>query len=265
MGLRREFEKWKKDNAQVGTGAWARYAMFEFIKATNEVSSEYILKGGHLLWKKIKIKRTTTDLDYAIRKLEIDISEDLNRACSLNDKFEFVIESIKKRTIKESPGFSVVVCFREKELQAEEKRYTEDGRLIGYSKFTIDVGLDPGIEVEDIMVDGKVVKAASATNIFLDKLDSCTRRGPENTRIKDFDDLVQIITSGIALDPGHLRALAGHRGIPLKIRPDLVDPNFSQIWARYMEIQYQGKPPGVLSDPVQAIEFINKYLSGTSN
>jgi hypothetical protein len=263
MTLRKEFEKWKKDNQQSGTLAWSRFAMFEFIKSTNQVSSEYILKGGHLLWKRIKIPRGTTDLDYAVRHIGAGVEEDLRQACVANPKFEFVIESFAKRKINFKPGFSVVVSFREKEKANEEKRFTPDGRLIGYSKFSIDIGLDPDIDAEEMLIDGQSVHVATLVNHFLDKLDSCTRRGSENTRIKDFDDLIHIIDSNEVINPHQLVLLAEQRGINLRISPDVVDPNFREIWRRYYEIEYSGEPQAYASDPSQAIDYINEYLNKT--
>jgi hypothetical protein len=261
MGLRKEFEKWKKDNQQSGTLAWSRFAMFEFIKATNQVSDDYILKGGHLLWKRIKIQRGTTDLDYAVRKISESVENDLQQACLASTKFEFIIESFAHRKIKFAPGFSVVISFREKERLDEEKRFSADGRLIGYSKFSIDIGVDPDIDAEEIVIDGQSVHVATLVNHFLDKLDSCTRRGSENTRIKDFDDLLRIIQSDQSIDLDQLGDLAHRRGIPLKISTDIVDKNFLQIWKRYFEIEYTGTPSAFAFDPTQAIEFINDYLN----
>jgi hypothetical protein len=260
MGLRKEFEKWKRDNDQSGTLAWSRFAMFEFIKATNQVSSEYILKGGHLLWKRIQIPRGTTDLDYAVRQIGAGVENDLQEACLANSKFEFIIESFTKRRIKSEPGFSVVISFREKEKATEEKRFTTDGRLIGYSKFSIDIAVDPDIDAESMIIDGQPVHVATLVNHFLDKLDACTRRGSENTRIKDFDDLVRIINSDEKIDSRQLVLLARRRGIGLKISPDIVDENFLEVWRRYFEIEYSGELPAFASEPGQAIEYINEFL-----
>ena len=263
MSLRREFEKWKKDNQQSGTLAWARFAMFDFILCTNQVSKEFILKGGHLLWKRIRIQRGTTDLDYAMREARSDIAEDLRAACSQSSKFEFVMESLKKGTINTRAGFTAVICFREKERSQEDKRYTPEGRLIGYSKFTIDIGFDPDVDSEEMMIDGEPIHVASIVNIFLDKLDACTRRGSENTRIKDFDDLVRIIRSDEKVDRKHLVRLAGLRGIPLKVDTDIADPGFRKVWSRYHEIEYRGGSEVFPEEPLQAIEIINEYLSET--
>lgn len=237
--------------------------MFDFVKCTNQVSDQYILKGGHLLWRRIKIKRGTTDLDYAIRSLELNIEDDLRRACLQSEKFEFVLEALKVRKVNSRAGFNAIICFREKSRESEEKRFSADGRLIGYSHFSIDIGVDAEVDFEQIQIDDQSVQAASIINIFLDKMDACTRRGSENTRIKDFDDLVRIIRSSEPIDKPALIRLAAVRGIPLSISPDIVDAGFRQVWDRFFENEYGEVTSETIPNPVQAIEFINDYLRET--
>ena len=57
--------KWAKENELVGAQAFLRYVIFNFVEAVNSVSTDFVFKGGNLLWLYIKTPRSTVDLDFS--------------------------------------------------------------------------------------------------------------------------------------------------------------------------------------------------------
>src|SRR5690349_15669524 len=61
---------WAAKNGISGPQAFLRYVMLSYLEALGQVSSDFVFKGGNLLWVYIETPRATVDLDLATLTLE---------------------------------------------------------------------------------------------------------------------------------------------------------------------------------------------------
>ena len=59
--------RWAKENNLHGPKAFLRFVMMTFVENLNAISSDFVFKGGNLLWLYIKTPRTTVDIDFVTR------------------------------------------------------------------------------------------------------------------------------------------------------------------------------------------------------
>ena len=95
-------KQWAVKKRLFGTQALLRYVILTFAECLNQVSDEFIFKGGNLLWVYIATPRAMIDLDLAtlqttshskVRKL-------LERACSHSQEMTFSILEFEKIEIE---------------------------------------------------------------------------------------------------------------------------------------------------------------------
>ena len=74
---------WILENKLHGPHAFLRFVLLAFVQHLNEVTDEFIFKGGNLLWLYIKTPRSTVDLDFVTKSLisHADVRLKLEEAC----------------------------------------------------------------------------------------------------------------------------------------------------------------------------------------
>lgn len=221
---------WAAKNKLLGPQAFLKYVIFTYLDALNEVSDEFVFKGGNLLWAYIRTPRATVDLDLST----IEESDDAAVKAALSaaksaDGIQFRLEKFERIDQKEKQGASVTISYK-----------TDAGAC---NKFDIDIIYASPVDFEEIVSPSGSeveIKAASIENIIADKLSAIQRFKGGNTRIKDFDDLWRISTSKQPVDTKKLKSLLTSRKIEPRLQRAWIGDEMNRAWkthhARYKDL-----------------------------
>jgi len=179
-----------KENKLKSNNGFLKYVILNYVNAVNMISDDFIFKGGNLIWLYIKTPRATIDVDFCTKHINShkEIKAILNKASNKIDGINYVLENFEELVRKEQKGAKATIVYA-----------TEDGAS---NKFEIDiVYATPVLNRRITSIDNKnKIIAASIESIIMDKIDACHRFKSGNTRIKDYDDLYRIITSGVSFN-----------------------------------------------------------------
>lgn len=243
--LKAEFANWKKNTDQHGRQAFARFVMLKFLDGLQETSTEFVFKGGNLLWHYIHTPRETIDLDLATLNLKshLEVKRLIESSFDKHDEIIFNLKEFRELDDTNEVGARVIVGFS-----------TSNGQR---NQFSIDIVYAVPTDVGKVKstIDGVDRVAASIENIICDKISAAYKFRSGNTRMKDFDDLWRISKSKIDVDVSKLLLLVKEREIPLVLENDWIE-FLSSSWKRHAK-QY-GEIPNNLSD---VFDEINSWLS----
>lgn len=92
---------WAVRQKLFGAQSFFRYVIFCFAENINQVSDDFVFKGGNLLWVYISTPRATIDLDLATLNLDSHqkVHKVLVAACEVTGDIHFSLESFKERRI----------------------------------------------------------------------------------------------------------------------------------------------------------------------
>jgi hypothetical protein len=217
---------WTKRRGLHGPGAFLRFVMMTFVERLNQVSDDFVFKGGNLLWLYIKTPRATVDLDFATRHTgdHVAVENILQKVCLNQDAgLRFTIKSFTTINRPEGSGAAVRIAYRTIEGQANE--------------FEIDVVYASPTLVQSIpapVTEGVTIIAATVENIIADKLSASQKFKSGNTRMKDFDDLWRISKSELTVvDWQVLADLLAKRGIKPELDEDWIHAGMLQSWSAH--------------------------------
>ena len=195
---------WGSARGLFGPQAFLRYVMLTYLEALNQVSRDFIFKGGNLLWVYIGTPRATTDLDLATVRIRTheDVESILEKACTSTVGITFTIQNFEATSQAEKEGATVTLGY-----QTAEGAKNSFGIDIVYALPTDFSGIPSPIQ-EDIQIH-----AATIENIIADKLGALHRFGAGNTRIKDLDDLWRLANCQVAIKRRQLAKLLKDRRI----------------------------------------------------
>jgi hypothetical protein len=106
---------WATKRKLFGAHAFLRYVMLTFLDNLNNVSDEFIFKGGNLLWLYISTPRATVDLDLVTLNIEKheDVKAILELACKVStDEIHFSIKEFEKISQKTKVGAKVTISYK---------------------------------------------------------------------------------------------------------------------------------------------------------
>lgn len=95
-GTSRQARSWISENELHGPHAFLRFVMLAYVQRLNEVTDEFVFKGGNLLWLYIKTPRATVDVDFVTKSLanHEDVRKTLEEVCQKPDgNLQFSIKS----------------------------------------------------------------------------------------------------------------------------------------------------------------------------
>lgn len=220
--LKSEFDHWKRSNNQHGRQAFSRFVMLKFLDELQDMSDDFIFKGGNLLWHYIKTPRETIDLDLSTLKLSshIEVKNELESSFKRHLEIEFHIKEFKEVNEDHEIGAAITVEYK-----------TVNGQK---NQFKVDIvyALPTDISKTTSTLNGKQIKSASIENIISDKLDAAHRFKSGNTRMKDFDDLWRISKSDISINYKKLKDLLDERKIPSALNLDWIK-SLEKSWKRH--------------------------------
>lgn len=197
---------WASRRGLFGPQAFLRYVMLTYLDSLTRISSDFVFKGGNLLWLYIDTPRATIDLDLATitATSHAAVKESLAQACQHAEGISFFILKFEEVQSEGKLGAAVVIGYK-----------TDQGAS---NNFGIDVVYQLETDMREIpspVAENLKIRAASLENILADKLAAAHRFKGGNTRMKDYDDLWRLAQKEVKLDPRLLkRLLVKHNAVP---------------------------------------------------
>lgn len=232
--------------------------------------SHFILKGGMLLAKHVKLGRETKDLDFTIEHLSNEIN-------SLQKVFsEITSVEVKDGFLFANPVITLLEHFHMQYPGAQVKMKVHFGKAT-FPLF-IDLGFGDLVKVHEkkivLLANSKgplfepslTLKCYPIEFVFAEKLETVIYRGADNSRMKDFHDLYTMICTENTLDKEEtksaIHAVFKHRRTLLQLPIQFDSSTFNTLqvyWARYRETGTIGKTlPNQIE---QVLEIVNKWLT----
>lgn len=237
--------------------------------AKSKYRKNFIFKGAMCLLRYIELQRETRDLDFLIRDLTAsldDVKTYLTEVSNfaLNDGFIFEnldVDPLPHAHMK-YPGYQVSVV----------------GKL-GATKTKVFIDIGIGDEVKATEITMKLLGTGKAAlfekeihlwaypveSIFAEKLETAIARADQNSRMKDYHDLILLIRNNVA-DIENLKVAIQdtftNRGTYLKklsIPGDQLD-NIQKYWNSYLKSLDPKAQHELQSDIKSTIKEINSYL-----
>jgi hypothetical protein len=223
---------WATQRGLFGPQAFLRYVMFSYLESLNQISGDFVFKGGNLLWIYIKTPRATIDLDLTTLKTQthVIVKRFLKEACTVAEDIHFSVEKFEEIKTEKKLGAAVTIAYR-----------TDQGAS---NRFDIDVVYRLGtdvIQIQSPIAEGVRISAASLENIVTDKLAAVQRFGGGNTRMKDFDDLWRISQSDIKINHATLKILLHKREVLPSVDTEWINDPLRRAWSSHCK-RYQDLP-----------------------
>lgn len=242
-------KSWAVKQELAGTSAFSRFVMMTFVDHLNQVTDEFVFKGGNLLWVYIRTPRATVDLDLVTRTMNDHdvVRKALDTACKAStNQIVFFIQAFKPVETEGSKAAAVVIAYRTSEGQ--ENKFDLD---IVYAVPTAATRIPSPLDgTHDIA-------AVTMENIVADKLSASKRFGSGNTRMKDYDDLWRISKiDDPAVDWSVLKMILESRGIVNQLDPAWVNANMLQNWSNHCR-----RNRGLPEDLLQLMGEVNAWLN----
>ena len=232
-------------------------------------SNHFILKGGVLLSKLIKINRYTKDLDFAVKEFK-----------EISKTIENVMDKIINTDIKDGFNFSKIKIgdIPHPHMKYPGKRVHMVG-YFGKTRFKVTIDLAFGDLIDPLNISlplthgkkGALFESSISLScypmefIFAEKLHAMVDRGRYNSRMKDFHDLYSmILQKGDQLSSNIeniIKTVFNHRQTEIKLpiifsSQAIVD--LQSFWNRYLQgLKKDHKMPINLQNIVQ---IINNWL-----
>ncbi|MDH4467509.1 MAG: nucleotidyl transferase AbiEii/AbiGii toxin family protein [Bacteriovoracaceae bacterium] len=112
--FKQKFISWASKNEQHGAVAFQKFVMLTFLEAMGNISSDFIFKGGNLLWHYIKTPRQTIDLDFSTLHLKShkEVRESLNKALNYFPNIKFSIKDFSEVEQEGEFGANVIIAYK---------------------------------------------------------------------------------------------------------------------------------------------------------
>jgi hypothetical protein len=93
-----EARSWAAKKKLFGAQAFLRYVILNFAENLNQVSDEFVFKGGNLLWVYIATPRATIDLDLATLTTDSHsrVRQLIEKACNRESDLKYSLHSFKE-------------------------------------------------------------------------------------------------------------------------------------------------------------------------
>lgn len=238
----------------------------------SKYKTNFILKGGTLLARYIPIGRETKDLDFLVERLK-NSEEFLGKAfddiCRINllDGFEFEKVKIGKLPHPHMDYTGIEVLLLAK--LGSPQSYIQIDLGFGDIVEPISHSLNLTATSKGPLFESQIqVQSYPKEFIFAEKLETVVHRGIGNSRMKDFHDLISLISLDGCLDRNYaekvVKAVFLHRQTPIKALPIQLDGNAAEVlqsaWQNYHDKTFSSgkeKIPNAIKD---VIELINNWL-----
>jgi hypothetical protein len=214
-------KSWATKNNLFGTQAFLRYIIFRFVENLNQVSNQFVFKGGNLLWLYIQTPRGTIDLDLSTSSsfTEKEVRAILNEACAASADIQFKIVLYEDVIQETKKGAAIVLGYQ-----------TQDGAKNQFEVDLVFAAEENLAELPSPIDRQRKIKCVSLENIISDKLSTCHRFQSGNSRMKDFDDLWRLSQNQLDIDQKTLSKLLKKRGALGNLDSSWVTSELEKKW-----------------------------------
>ncbi|MBS4168995.1 nucleotidyl transferase AbiEii/AbiGii toxin family protein [Parachlamydia sp. AcF125] len=238
----------------------------------SKYKTNFILKGGTLLARYIPIGRETKDLDFLVERLK-NSEEFLGKAfddicrISLSDGFEF--EKVKIGNLPhphmDYTGIEVLLLAK----LGSPQSYIQIDLGFGDIVEPISHSLNLTATSKGPLFESQIqVRSYPKEFIFAEKLETVVHRGIGNSRMKDFHDLISLISLEGCLDRGYtekvVKAVFLHRQTQIESLPIQLDAEAAEVlqsaWQNYHEKTFSSKKDKIPYRIKDVIALINTWL-----
>ncbi len=242
-------KSWLAEHDLHGPHAFLRFVMLVFVQRLNEVTDEFVFKGGNLLWLYIKTPRATVDVDFVTRSLadHEKIRQKLEEACQGKEgSIQFSVHAFTPIDRAGVLGASVRIRY----VTSEGQQNTFDLDIV-YAIPTSAVKIQSPIGAED------KISVTTMENIIADKLSACQRFKSGNTRLKDFDDLWRIsIFLPNPVSWVELKEILNSRAIAPSLDLGWLNPQMERSWQSHVK-----RNKGLPENLADAMTSVNSWLT----
>lgn len=244
---------WISENQLRGPHAFLRFVMLVYVQRLNEVTDEFVFKGGNLLWIYIKTPRATVDLDFVTRALanHEDVKKKLEEVCRKPDgNIKFFIKFFTP--IEQHGGLGAAVTIGYVTSEGQENTFDLD---IVYAIPSSITNIKSPIEADESIC------VATMENIISDKISTCHRFKSGNTRMKDFDDLWRIsMFQPSPVKWALLKEILESRAILPSLNLSWLNPQMEKSWEAHVR-----RNKGLPTDLSQIMGAVNGWLKSGLN
>ncbi|MCX6126356.1 MAG: nucleotidyl transferase AbiEii/AbiGii toxin family protein [Proteobacteria bacterium] len=239
---------WISENQIHGPHAFLRFVMLAYVQRLNDVTDEFVFKGGNLLWLYIKTPRATVDVDFVTKSLANhgDVRKKLEEVCQKPDaNIQFSIKSF--RPIEQQGGLGAAVTIGYVTSEGQANTFDLD---IVYAIPTSIANIKSPIRADESIC------VATMENIISDKISACHRFKSGNTRMKDFDDLWRIsMFHPSPVNWALLKEILESRGIVPSLNLSWQNPQMEKSWEAHVR-----RNKGLPTDLSQLMDTVNDWL-----
>jgi predicted nucleotidyltransferase component of viral defense system len=243
----------------------------------SKYKTNFILKGGTLLARYIPIGRETRDLDFLVKRLKNSeelLGKALDDICRIDlfDGFEFEKVKIGKLSHPhmDYTGIEVLLLAKLGSPQSYIQIDIGFGDIVEPISYSMDL---TATSKGPLFASQIQVWSYPKEFIFAEKLETVVHRGIGNSRMKDFHDLVSLISLEGCLNRDYMgevvKAVFLHRQTPVNGLPIQFDDEAAAIlesaWQNYHEKTFSSKNekfPNAIKD---VIALINTWLQVNTN
>jgi len=219
------YNSWAAKHNQHGRHAFQRFVMLTFLEAIEEISSDFVFKGGNLLWHYIKTPRQTVDLDFSTLTINShsEVSAILEKTTNFYEDITFKVKKFVEINRDDGRGAAVVISY--KAINGQENQFPVD----------IVYALPTDLMKVKSTLSSREYQSASIENIISDKVAAAHRFISGNTRMKDFDDILRIKQSKISVNKNKLKKLISSREVPLELDPNWISEDMKKSWKGHIK------------------------------
>lgn len=235
----------------------------------SKYKTNFILKGGTLLARYIPIGRETKDLDFLVKQLknsEEFLGKTFDDICRINlsDGFEFEKVKIGKLSHPHMDYTGIEVLLLAK--LGSPQSYIQIDLGFGDIVEPISHSLNLTAASKGPLFESQIqVLSYPKEFIFAEKLETVVHRGIGNSRMKDFHDLISLISLENCLDRSYIdkvvKAVFLHRQTPIKALPIQLDGEAVEVlqsaWKNYHEKTFSSEKEKIPNAIKDVIELIN--------
>jgi hypothetical protein len=241
-------KSWLTKRQLHGPHAFLRFVMLVFVQRLNEGSTEFIFKGGNLLWLYIDTPRSTTDADFVTRTLKdhASVKSYLESVCSHHDEsIQFSVIAFEPIEKKNSLGASVTIQYT---THTGQQNTFDLDIVYAIASDTTKINSPIGAETD--------ISVVTIENIIADKLSACHQFKSGNTRMKDFDDLWRISKfRDVTIEWSKLRSILISREIESSLNSNWQNELMARSWQSHLK-RNQGLP----EDLTLLMAEVNEWL-----
>jgi len=239
---------WASRRGLFGPQVFLRYVMLTYLDSLSQVSSDFVFKGGNLLWLYIGTPRATVDLDLATVTMvsHIAVKKSLAQACQHVEGISFSILKFEEVHKEGKMGAAAVIEYK-----------TDQGAS---NSFGIDVVYQLETDIREIpssVTENLKIRAASLENIVADKLAATHRFKGGNTRMKDYDDLWRLSKKEVKLDARLLKRLLSNHEAAAYLDSVWINEPMDRAWNDHQK-RYKDLPKTL----IEVFQDFNSWIAG---